>query len=126
MQDQALSVVIEDKRVKQAVVHDDRRSYPRISRSLVTTVTELGVDQSHRCTVKDISESGLYLRVPPDYDLCVGRRCEVAITDENNVENPSSLIGESLYATVVRTERIELETETVVGVGLRFDQPLYF
>ena len=29
MQDQALSVVIEDKRVKQAVVHDDRRSYPR-------------------------------------------------------------------------------------------------
>lgn len=126
MQDQISITTIKENQVEQDLMHDDRRCFPRMSRLFVTTITELGGSVSRKCDVRDISESGLFARVPTDYDVCVGKRCEVTITEENNAEHPSNLIVESLYATIVRTERIELETETVVGIGLRFDQPLYF
>lgn len=126
MQDQSSTTTFKENRVEQDLLHDDRRCFPRMSRSFVTTIIELGSSEIHNCSVRDISESGLFARVPTGYDVCVGRRCEVTITEENNAEHPSNVIAESLYATIVRTERVELETETVVGVGLRFDQPLYF
>lgn len=126
MQEQISSVVDQSNPVAQAIIHDERRNYPRISTPLITQVQQLGDLNTHPCAVRDISENGLYMRIPSDCHLSVGHRCEVSITGEGEAGNCRGLIGESLYATVVRTERIEHETETVVGVALRFDQPLYF
>ncbi len=126
MQEQTTSVVDQSSQVAQTIVHDERRTFPRSPKPLVTQVKQLGDMNIHDCAVRDISENGLYMRIPSDCHLSVGHRCEVSIVGEGEVGSCGGLIGESLYATVVRSERIELETETVVGVGLRFDQPLYF
>jgi hypothetical protein len=38
----------------------------------------------------------------------------------------ANLAGETLYATVIRTELLTEGARQMVGAGLRFDHPLFF
>ncbi len=77
-------------------------------------------------TAEDLSACGVYLRVPADYGLTVGQRCEVNFASETGSQGASFPVGETCYATVVRTEHCRVGTDPMVGAGLRFDQPLFF
>lgn len=99
---------------------DDRRCAPRMQRPLAAEVRPVGLGESHRCDVEDISEGGLFVSVPLSYGLNVGQRCEVQFAPATH--SPTS---ETCYATVVRTEVIASETGKRLGAGLRFDQPLF-
>ncbi len=119
-------LTVESSQPAQTIVYDEHRSVLRTISPLVAQVSQLGDVSSYSCMVRDISEDGLFMRIPTDCHISVGHRCEVTIVGDVEANQCSGLIGETFYATVIRSERIELETETVVGVGLRFDQPLYF
>jgi hypothetical protein len=47
------------------VLLDDRRCALRAQRSLAAEVRLVGISESHRCEVEDISEGGLFVFVPP-------------------------------------------------------------
>lgn len=102
---------------------DDRRCAPRMQRPLAAEVRPVGLSESHRCDVEDISEGGLFVSVPFSYGLNVGQRCEIQFAP---VQSPAQCpTSETCYATVVRTEVIATETGKRLGAGLRFDQPLF-
>ncbi len=102
---------------------DDRRCASREHRPLAAEVRPVGLSESHRCPVEDISEGGLFVFVPLSYGLNVGQRCEVQFSSTN--PSKSSPTDETCYATVVRTEVIESDSGKRLGAGLRFDQPLF-
>ena len=95
---------------------DERRSTPRFRKRLTAKIIGVGAAEVFRCTTEDISDNGLYVQVPLASGLRVGQRCEVVLPDD---------VGESHYATVVRTEPIAKAPDPIVGAGLRFDQPLF-
>ncbi len=105
---------------------DERRTAKRLVRELSVNLTGMGCTEGHRCTADDISESGVYLRVPKGYDLVVGQRCEVSFGSVAASAELSCLTGATCYATVVRTRRDLGGARQVMGAGLRFDQPLFF
>ena len=98
---------------------DDRRVAPRVQRPLAAEVRPVGLTESHRCNVEDISEGGLFILVPLSYGLNVGQRCEIQL------QNVTCTSGDCCYATVVRTEVIASDAGRQLGAGLRFDQPLF-
>ena len=105
---------------------DERRVSPRIAKPLsVDLLGSLGSD-GQACTAIDVSESGVYLRIPSGFPVTVGQRCEVRFKAPAESSQLSGLAGESCYATVVRTERRNEGTASMTGAGLRFDQPLFF
>ncbi len=106
-------------------VADERRLAPRVRRRLIANVVGLGVDRIGECLTNDISEGGLYVQAPSAAGLRVGQRCEVVLSDEPGIGDPSPVNGERRYATVIRTEPIQRGASTFVGAGLRFDQPLF-
>lgn len=106
-----------------SAVVDERRSCRRSRRDVTMNLRTMGRSDVHCCSARDISEGGLYVCVPVEYGLTVGRRVEVAFADDG--ESPS-FAGESYYATVVRTTRLADAAEDLIGAGLRFDRPLFF
>ena len=104
---------------------EERRTATRVAKKLTMNLTPIGGLQAHRCTVENISEGGLYLRVPADVGLSVGQRYEATFTKDADSPQSPGLTGESCYATVVRTKRLAEGPEHVIGAGLRFDQPLF-
>lgn len=105
------------------VLLDDRRCGQREQRPLAAEVRLVGVTESHRCDVEDISEGGLFVFVPLSYGMNVGQRCEVYLSSAHS--SASCPTDEVCYATVVRTEVIVSESGKRLGAGLRFDQPLF-
>ncbi len=114
-------------------VIDERRSSQRARRNVTMKLRAVGCADLHCCIARDISEGGLYVCVPADHGLTVGRRDEVAFADD--AEAPS-FAGATYYATVVRTNAAPLRgavvvsnrghaAEDLIGAALRFDRPLF-
>ncbi len=102
---------------------DDRRCAARLQKELTAEVRLMGLKESHRCDVEDISEGGLFVSVPFSYGMNVGQRCEIFFSSTHeSIDCPTN---EVCYATVVRTEVIDSESGKRLGAGLRFDQPLF-
>ena len=89
------------------------------------TLSALGWSESQNCATQDLSESGLYVRLPAACGLSVGQRCEIGFVGNVDPAKPSSIAGEIRYATVVRTDAITPASDKQIGAGLRFDQPLF-
>jgi hypothetical protein len=85
----------------------------------------MGSTEPCACTAEDISEGGVYLRVPVSSGISVGERCEVLLTDPLGSNSFAGYASASCFATVVRTDTISAANEGFVGAGLRFDQPLF-
>jgi len=108
-----------------SAVADERRASSRSGRKINLTLTGLGTTQGLGCISEDVSESGLYVRVPTGAGLMVGSRVEVQFGDEVESPSPSRFRGETCFATVVRTKAQAHESVPTLGAGLRFDQPFY-
>lgn len=108
-----------------ATVEQDRRQSDRESHSVRITLSALGWAESQTCATHDLSETGLYVRLPVACGLSVGQRCEVGFEGSVDPTEPSSVAGEIRYATVIRTDAVSSASEKQIGAGLRFDQPLY-
>ena len=106
-------------------VADDRRASTRHERKIDLTLTGLGSSDGVRCTSDDISEGGLYVRLPADVGLAVGKRVEVRFGNDARSAKPVGFSGESCFATVVRTRLHARGVAPMIGAGLRFDQPLF-
>jgi hypothetical protein len=104
---------------------DQRRTASRVPRAVPITLSSAGGPDRLSCTAEDISEDGLYLRVPADLHLCVGQRCELNFSSDPRADVPPTLMGGTCYATVVRTEQLIEPGKPLIGAGLRFDQPIY-
>lgn len=106
-------------------VVDERRASSRSGRKINLTLTGLGTTKGLGCISEDVSESGLYVRVPASSGLMVGSRVEVQFGNEVESRGPSRFRGETCFATVVRTKAQAHESVPTLGAGLRFDQPFY-
>lgn len=101
---------------------EDRRGAKRLARCLRATLVGYRDANDVAAETRDISEGGAYLLAPCDCGVSVGQRYEIVFAA--GVE--SAAREEHGYATVIRTERVRRDDRDVaVGVGLRFDQPLY-
>lgn len=106
-------------------VADERRVSPRIAKPLSVQLLGSLSAEGPVCTADDVSESGVYLRIPAGFPIAVGQRCEVRFKTQSPSSELSNLSGESCYATVVRTEHRSEDATPMTGAGLRFDQPLF-
>ncbi len=107
-------------------IADERRIAPRIAKQLcVQLMGSLGTE-GQSCQSDDVSETGVYLRIPAGFPVTVGQRCEVRFQASSEASQLSGLAGECCYATIVRTERHGEDPAPTTGAGLRFDQPLFF
>jgi len=97
----------------------DRRESIRVRKKVQARIHIMGFAEPFDGTTDDLSEGGLRVCVPIDPKLCVGQRCEIMLRQGSESD------GEPVYATVVRTERVGDEADRLLGVGVRFDQPLY-
>ncbi len=104
-------------------VDDERRSSPRITAGVSALLRSLDGEDVLACTMVDLGQGGLHLHAPLDLGLAVGQRYQVVITDVPDEAAMPDLCGEEHYVTVLRTEP---RTDARVGVGMRFDQPLFF
>lgn len=106
---------------------EERRASGRIHAQLPANLNGFGSTEALRCTATDIGAGGMYVRAPAAAGLAVGQRYEVELSGSGaEASQLARFIGEGCYATVVRTERLAVPGEPVVGGGLRFDQPLVF
>ncbi|MDO8630579.1 MAG: PilZ domain-containing protein [Phycisphaerales bacterium] len=108
-----------------ALLVDERRVTPRRRPPLSAEVRPLGLVESHRCSIDDISEGGLFVCVPLSFGLNVGQRCEVLLSTLVAADSPLCPTDDPCYATVIRTEVIHQGSKKLLGAGLRFDQPLF-
>jgi len=99
----------------------DRRESIRVRKKLQARIHVMGFAEPFNGMTDDMSEGGLRVCVPIDPKLCVGQRCEIMLQEGSDGASD----GEPVYATVVRTERVGDEADRLLGVGVRFDQPLY-
>jgi hypothetical protein len=104
---------------------EDRRNGERLRRTLPLKLSGLGWTKCQACVAEDIGEGGLYLRLPAAAGLTVGQRCELLVPEKLAPQQLSNLAGETVYATVVRTELLAEGAKQLVGAGLRFDRPLF-
>lgn len=104
---------------------DDRRGANRAAKNVQITLSALGWTERQTCMTDDLSEGGLFVRVPVACGLAVGQRCEVGFGDVADGVGLSSVAGEIRYATVIRTHAVPQDTGDLIGAGLRFDQPLF-
>ena len=119
------SAVAEPLAPSVPVVHDNRRDTGRTPTLLSARLLSLGCTDAITCATENVSESGMYVRVPTESGLCVGMRYEVMLTNEAAGAHACNLAGDGCYATVVRTERIAHDAGELVGAALRFDHPLF-
>jgi len=107
---------------------DERRAANRVRRRTATMVTPLGGMEGIACITENVSEGGAYLTAPLHCGLRLGDRCELmfgACLDSTSGQWSISCDG-GAYATIIRTETATRDGEGAIGIGLRFDQPLYF
>ncbi len=97
----------------------------RIPSPLTTRVYTLDEQELLTCHADDVGEGGMHLRAPVGYGLAVGQRYEIRFDDEQPLPEYNHINGERRYATVVRTEVNINATPHEVGVGLRFDNPVF-
>jgi len=93
--------------------------------NLAAKVTLLGAGAEVKCAADNLGEGGTHLRVPVAWGLAVGQRLEIGFEPGPATEHGTNLAEDARYATVVRTEPHRYQSESLVGVGLRFDQPLF-
>lgn len=105
---------------KRAICVEERRTSRRNGLRVPATLIGMGWAGAHHCRTENISEDGAWVHVPADLDICLGQRCEMTIAVDR-AGTPS----ESVYATVVRTAQLPDKPNAEIGLGLRFDQPLY-
>lgn len=103
----------------------ERRTSNRHPMDLAMKLTPMGTPGGQRCTIEDISEGGMYVRVQAEAGLAVGQRVEVTFEDEGKQPASPGPAGETHFATVVRTKLLAEATKDKVGAGLRFDRPLF-
>ena len=103
----------------------ERREASRLSTAPALRVVPLGGTTVYRCQADNVSEGGLYVKMPMDCILSVGQRCEVTFTEQQPMADAASLAGLTCYATVVHTEQLIASPKPLVGAGLRFDRPLF-
>ncbi len=120
--DGAQAVAIVEGSAGLTALADDQRASHRLPKGVPMRLTGLGSLMAHECTAMNLSEGGVYVRLPADSGLCVGQRCELSFLAHAEMR---ALAGEKRYATVVRTEPVREAPTTDVGAGLRFDQPLF-
>ena len=108
-----------------SAVVEERRASQRIRKNMPMKLAEMGCMETHHCTIENISEGGLCVRVPANASPAVGQRCELSFPHEAGSLQLSGLVGETCYATVVRTELLTDGARQVIGAGLRFDRPLF-
>lgn len=106
-------------------VTQDRRCTPRLQVRPGLTLTFLNGNTPLQCQTQDLSEGGLFVRLPQQSHLSVGQRCELSFTEEASSNHPSNLSGLTCYATVVRTHNHPENSTYTIGAGLRFDRPLF-
>ena len=106
---------------RESAVLDERRNGPRISHKAAGQLVGWGNAGAVPCTVRDITQGGLYVHVRGESNLRVGDRYEVAVDDARTL---SGSLSEGCYATVVRTELLPDGDGHMLGAGLRFDQPI--
>jgi hypothetical protein len=107
---------------------DERRATNRVRRQTATMVTPLGSTEGIACITENVSEGGAYVTAPFDCGLRLGDRCELvfgACLDSTTAQWSISC-DTGAYATIIRTETATRDGEGAIGIGLRFDQPLYF
>ena len=104
---------------------EDRRGAVRLAVDLAAKLAPLRPGNELTCAADNVSAGGAHLRAPVAAGLTVGQRLEVGFDPGAENARQVNLAGESRYATVVRTEPRRYQSESLVGVGLRFDQPLF-
>ncbi|HNQ24242.1 MAG TPA: PilZ domain-containing protein [Phycisphaerae bacterium] len=77
------------------------------------------------CAADNISEGGIHVQVSQRFAVALGERIEVVLDPGPDAPHLAHLRGEIRFATVVRTEPQRDTLPPGVGLGLRFDQPLY-
>lgn len=107
-----------------AVTAEERRDAARTPKVFSTHLLGVGRADILHCKAQDISEGGLYVRVPSGCDVTVGQRFEVTLADEARSSDLTDALSDGCYATVIRTQHCDKGAHTQVGAGLRFDQPL--
>ena len=104
---------------------EERRASQRTRRDMPVNFRGLGGAQTLCCTLENFNEGGLFVRVPRDHGIRLGQRCELRFDGAGDSPGLSSLAGLTLYATIVRTETVGPESNLTLGIGVRFDQPLF-
>ncbi|MBI4717626.1 MAG: PilZ domain-containing protein [Planctomycetes bacterium] len=121
----ASSSILSGAAGKSAAVAEERRGSMRVCRRVETKLIGRGLEQGVFCTTSDISEGGLFVRLPANAGVAVGQRFEVVLPDESQAPDLAGFMSGGCYATIVRTERPREAASDLIGVGLRFDQPLF-
>ena len=103
---------------------DEQRLAGRDPHRLPMRLTAVGCATSLSCVSENISEGGCFTHLPAGAGLSVGQRCEVEFSPDAT-SSAAHLAGEVHYATVIRTNSIIKKDGSVLGAGLRFDQPLF-
>ncbi|MCH7808487.1 MAG: PilZ domain-containing protein [Planctomycetes bacterium] len=115
------TIPVEPVSNRESAVLDERRNAPRIPHQASARLVGWGNAGAVACTVRDITEGGLYVHVRCDSNLRVGDRYEVAVDDAQALYGA---LSEGCYATVVRTELLADGDGKMLGAGLRFDRPI--
>ncbi len=103
----------------------ERRSAERLRQEVAITVTPMGHEYGIGCLAEDISTGGVFVHLPIELKLEVGRRVEVTVGESDSSRNTGRFEGETCFATVIRTEQRGPSAGQAVGAGLRFDHPLF-
>jgi hypothetical protein len=104
---------------------EERRCAERLRQEVAITLTPMGHECGIGCHAEDISAGGVFVHLPIELKLEVGRRVEVSVGETDSSRNTGRFEGETCFATVIRTEQRGPGAEHVVGAGLRFDHPLF-
>jgi hypothetical protein len=103
----------------------ERRAAPRFVANLNTCLLAPHLSIPLSCSTRDYCEGGMYVFVPNAAEIAVGRRVQVSApvgTDPHPLRN---CLGDGCFATVLRTERLSKDDQPLLGVSLRFDQPVF-
>jgi len=106
------------------ILTEERRASERVPLRASVRLVGLGGGKPLPCTVADASAWGLFVHAPAAAGLKVGQRYEVTVSPRDATPELAGLRGEGTYATVVRTGRVSESPLSLIGAGMRFDQPL--
>ncbi|MCO6436965.1 MAG: PilZ domain-containing protein [Phycisphaerae bacterium] len=106
---------------KNALV-DDRRSFERTARPLELQLIGCGCGDVAHCNVRNISEGGVFVVIPPGQEVTVGQRYDLRLIGRGTL---AAMDDTDWSATVIRTERIAQASPGAIGAAMRFDQPIY-
>jgi hypothetical protein len=100
---------------------DERRDCLRLPCQVAVRLKTLGHALSDWSVSRDVSASGLAVKVAAQSGLAVGQRCELEVLED---DPRLHLTGEQFFATVVRTAPVS-DDEEHIQAGLRFDREIY-